>query len=145
MRKKLMLVALIVALICVTSGAYAFLSENATVSNDDATISETNDDIQVNLDDLNQSALSVVQTPIQNNYPDVKDDLVYIGTYAYYHKDDGIADYYIKCAECGGYVAIGDVTHPLPDAALCHNFKAVLADNYKDYAESYDEVYSRWV
>ena len=142
--KKIMFVALIVALICVTSGAYAFLSENATVSNDDSSSIEVNNDVGINSDDSGQIELSDSQKNIQNIYPKVEDDIVYIGTYAFYHKEDGIADYYIKCIECGGYVAIGDVTNALPDAALCHHFKGNLAPNYKDYAISYDDADDDW-
>lgn len=142
--KKIMFGVLIIALICVSSGAYAFLSENATVSNDDSTVIESNNDIKINSDDFGQIKVYDGQMNIQNNYPKVEDDIIYIGTYAHYQKGDGVADYYIKCAECGGYIAIGDVTHALPDAALCHNFKGDLGPNYKDYAISYDDAYDFW-
>ena len=44
-----MLGIFIIAIICISSGAYAVLSENATVSNDDTTNIADND-IQINTD-----------------------------------------------------------------------------------------------
>ena len=49
------------------------------------------------------------------------------------------------CAECGGYIPIGEVTTPLPNAALCHGFKGILDGDYKNFAVSYNDAYDTWV
>ena len=71
--------------------------------------------------------------------------MVYVGLYAHYPESEGIADYYIRCVECGGFIPIGEVTTPLPDAALCHGFNGGLSGNYKNFAVSYEDAYNTWV
>lgn len=147
MKRKIMLGIFIIAIICISSGAYAVLSENATVSNDDTTNIADND-IQINTD--NSKLIPVQDDSISTQIAqsgvikDEANDVVYIGKYAHYNVEDGLADRYIMCVECGGFVAIGDVTNPLPDAALCHHYMGVLGPDYKDYSYSRDEVYQIW-
>lgn len=147
MKRKIMLGILIIAIICISSGAYAVLSENATASSDDTTNIADND-IQINTDN---SKLIPVQDDSFNTQiaqsgviKEGAKDIVYIGKYAYYNVEDGLADRYIVCVECGGFVAIGDVTNPLPDAALCHHYMAELGQDYKDYSFSREEAYRIW-
>lgn len=145
--KKIFVGILIIALIFVSSGAFAVLSENNTVPNDDAT-NIIADDIKVNSDVSEQ-------TPIQDNFNTVQsasfgvsedvEKMIYIGKYAYYPQSEGVNDRFIQCVECGGFVAIGDVTNALPDAAMCHHFMGSLSSDYKDFSYSYDEAYQRWV
>ena len=146
MKRKLMIGILIIALICISSGAYAVLSENATVSNEDAAVIADNN-VPVNSDNSIEVKVSDDQNTIQNEkYQDINEDkLIYIGENAYYRQSEGVADYYIRCVECGGYLPIGEVSHSLPDNALCHGFTAELGNDYKDYAVSYDEAYNQWI
>lgn len=152
MRKKIIIGILIIALISVTSVAYAFLSENANVSSVDNTNIANNNNIPVNTDNSvqvydNQNNNPLTQNTVTDNqYSSANTDgLVYVGLYAHYAKSEGITDYYIKCVECGGYIPIGEVTTPLPDAALCHGFNGGLSGNYKNFAVSYDDAYNTWV
>ena len=147
--KKIMIGVLIIALICVSSGAYAVLSENATVSNDDvADIADS--DIQIDTNNSNevqeQDSSSIAQTTQPRVVKEINGEkVVYVGSYAYYKESEAMDDYYIRCAECGGFIPIGEATHHLPDAALCHNFKGFFSDEYKDFAKSYDYAYNTWI
>jgi len=151
MRKKIIIGILIIALISVTSVAYAFLSENANISSvDNTNVADNN--IPVNTDNSvqvynNQNNNPINQNTITNNQYSSKntDGLVYVGLYAHYPKSEGMADHYITCVECGGYIPIGEVTTPLPDAALCHGFNGGLSGNYKNFAVSYEDAYNTWV
>lgn len=142
--KKIILGVLVIAFICITSGAYAFLSENATVSSVDNTNIAYNN-IPVNTDDSVQVSSNPNIMPNSQQVNENDDMLVYVGSYAYYPKSEGVTDYYIKCVECGGYIPIGEVTTHLPDAALCHGFKGILSGDYKNFAVSYDDAYNTWV
>ena len=142
--KKIILGVLVIAFICITSGAYAFLSENATVSSVDNTNIVYNN-IPVNTDDSVQVSSNPNIMPNSQQVNENDDMLVYVGSYAYYPKSEGVTDYYIKCVECGGYIPIGEVTTHLPDAALCHGFKGILSGDYKNFAVSYDDAYNTWV
>ena len=82
---------------------------------------------------------------IQASFLKLDDPIVKVGKNAHYVKSDGLEDRYIICVECGGYVPIGEVTTPLPDAALCHNFMGYLGPSYQSYSLSYDEAYKIWV
>lgn len=147
MKRKIMLGIFIIAIICISSGAYAVLSENATVSSDDATNIADND-IQINTD--NSKVIPVQDDSFNPQIAQsgvIKEeakDLVYIGKYAHYNVEDGLADRYIICVECGGFVAIGEVTNPLPDAALCHHFMGYLGSGYKEGSYSHDDAYNLW-
>lgn len=149
MRKKILIGILVIALISVTSVAYAFLSENTDVSSVDNTNVADNTNIPVNTDNSVQAYDNQNNNPINQNNPyssaNTADELVYIGLYAHYPKSEGITDYYIQCVECGGYIPIGEVTTPLPDAALCHGFNGGLGGNYKNFALSYEDAYNTWV
>lgn len=153
MRKKVIIGILIIALISVTSVAYAILSENADVSSVDNTNVADNTNIPVNTDNPVQAYDNQNNNPINQNTVSTNqyssantgDGEVYVGLYAHYPKSEGMADYYIKCVECGGYIPIGEVTTPLPDAALCHGFNGGLSGNYKNFAVSYEEAYNTWV
>ena len=153
MRKKVIIGILIIALISVTSVAYAILSENADVSSVDNTNVADNTNIPVNTDNPVQAYDNQNNNPINQNTvttnqyssANTGDGEVYVGLYAHYPKSEGMADYYIKCVECGGYIPIGEVTTPLPDAALCHGFNGGLSGNYKNFAVSYEEAYNTWV
>ena len=147
MKRKIMLGILIIAIICISSGAYAVLSENATASNDSTDIADN--DIQINTD--NSKVIPVQGDSINTQVAqsgvikeDVK-DVVYIGKYAHYNVGDGLADRYIMCVECGGFVPIGEVTNSLPDAALCHHFMGYLGSGYKECSYSHDDAYDIWV
>ena len=146
MRKKIIIGILIIALISVTSVAYAFLSENADVSSVDNTDVADNANIPVNTDNSVQ-AYDNQNTITNNQYSSANtaNGLVYVGLYAHYPESEGIADYYIRCVECGGFIPIGEVTTPLPDAALCHGFNGGLSGNYKNFAVSYEDAYNTWV
>lgn len=143
--KKIILGVLVIAFICVTSGAYAFLSENASVPSLDDNTNIAYNNISVNTDDSIQVYSDQDIIPTSQNVNENDDMLVYVGSYAYYLKSEGITDYYIKCIECGGYVPVGEVTTHLPNAALCHGFKGSFSGNYKDFAVSYDDAYNDWV
>ena len=146
MRKKIIIGILIIALISVTSVAYAFLSENTDVSSVDNTDVADNTNIPVNTDNSVQTYDN--QNTITNNQyssANTANGLVYVGLYAHYPESEGIADYYIRCVECGGFIPIGEVTTPLPDAALCHGFNGGLSGNYKNFAVSYEDAYNTWV
>ena len=142
--KKIILGVLVIAFICVTSGAYAFLSENTTVSSVDNTNIAYNN-IPVNTNDSVQAYNNPNIMPNSQHVNENGDKLVYVGLYAHYPKSEGMADYYIICAECGGYIPIGEVTTPLPNAALCHGFKGILDGDYKNFAVSYNDAYDTWV
>lgn len=146
MRKKIIIGILIIALISITSVAYAFLSENTDVSSVDNTDVADNTNIPVNTDNSVQTYDN--QNTITNNQyssANTANGLVYVGLYAHYPESEGIADYYIRCVECGGFIPIGEVTTPLPDAALCHGFNGGLSGNYKNFAVSYEDAYNTWV
>ena len=146
MRKKIIIGILIIALISVTSVAYAFLSENTDVSSVENTDVADNTNIPVNTDNSVQTYDN--QNTITNNQyssANTANGLVYVGLYAHYPESEGIADYYIRCVECGGFIPIGEVTTPLPDAALCHGFNGGLSGNYKNFAVSYEDAYNTWV
>ena len=146
MRKKIIIGILIIALISITSVAYAFLSENTDVSSVDNTNVADNTNIPVNTDNSVQ-AYDNQNTITNNQYSSANtaNGLVYVGLYAHYPESEGIADYYIRCVECGGFIPIGEVTTPLPDAALCHGFNGGLSGNYKNFAVSYEDAYNTWV
>lgn len=146
MRKKIIIGILIIALISITSVAYAFLSENTDVSSVENTDVADNTNIPVNTDNSVQTYDN--QNTITNNQyssANTANGLVYVGLYAHYPESEGIADYYIRCVECGGFIPIGEVTTPLPDAALCHGFNGGLSGNYKNFAVSYEDAYNTWV
>ena len=64
----------------------------------------------------------------------------------YYLESEGLTDRYIQCANCGGFTPVGDITNPLPKAAICHcNSLGGLLENYKDFTVSRDEAYNWWV
>ena len=151
MKKKIIIGILVIAIISVTSFAYAFLSENADVSSiDNTNVADNNipvkcdNSAQINGNQNNNPVTQNTVTDNQYSSPNT-DGLVYVGLYAHYPQSEGITDHYIKCVECGGYLPIGEVTTPLPDAALCHGFNGVLSGNYKNFAVSYDDAYNTWV
>ena len=140
--KKIITGILIIALICVTSGAYAVLSENSTVNTDN--ISTAPVDYKIDSDNLPiEQSLSI--TPSTHIKENDAEKVIYVGKYAYYNESDGLDDSYLECVQCGGFVPIGTVTMPLPDAALCHNFVDRFSSDYKDYSISYGDAYQRWV
>ena len=69
----------------------------------------------------------------------------YISETAYYLESVGLTDKYIRCAECGGFVPVGDITNPLPKAAICHCNGIGAISGYKDFTYSRDEAYNMWI
>ena len=155
--KKIMIGVLIIAFVCISSAAYAVLSENATVSNEDNAnvlkiednnTNDVNNNIQVKSDNLKEKVAvekSISLPAAQASAEKVNDQIVKVGKYAHYLKSDALNDRYIICVECGGYVPIGEVTTPLPDASLCYNFMGSFGPSYKEGSISYDEAYKIWV
>ena len=142
--KKIMLGIMIIAIIAITSGAYAVLSENSDVPVDNALYAADNN-VPVNSDLTLQNNDNNVRFLQSGAIGENKDETVYVGKYAFYKRSEGLADRYVQCVDCGGFVAVGEVTKQLPDAVICHHFMAELSPEYKDFTYSSDEVYQIWV
>ena len=149
----------LILLICICSGAFSVIFYyNPTNSSD-----IDNADSSSIIENTNNEVIK----PIENNplmkYIDHVDDTLqysygyvvnvngelrhYINNYGvYYLESEGLTDRYISCVECGGFHPIGEITNPLPKAAICHHDNVnVLAPNYKDFSYSRDEAYNLWV
>lgn len=157
MFKKVMI--LLIAVICVSSGAFALISnyglentndsENNSLVNDikDMSFSESflnnikNDNIMDGFNDYWQYTFGYLVNVDGELRHYINDNG------AYYLESEGILDRYTQCAECGGYIPIGKITNPLPKAAICHHnnisgldFSEVIKDSC-----TRDEAYNRWV
>ncbi len=155
--KKILVIILLIAVICVSSGAFAIISNYGLENtNDDAKNSLVND-----IKDMSsESFLNNIKN--DNIMDDFKDYWQYKYGYlvnvdgelrhyindngAYYLESEGILDRYIRCVECGGFIPIGEITNPLPKAAICHhdgisglNFSEVIK-----YSYTRDKAYNLW-
>lgn len=149
--KKIMVGVLIIALICITTGACAVLSQNITNDLSDNIISDiqansqNSEEIQTDSNiEMESNIATQTASPEISNTKDV-DKKVYVAKYAYYLESQALDDRYMICVNCGGFVPIGNVTTPLPDEALCHYGLWTFADDYRDYSISYEEAYNLWM
>jgi len=151
------LIIMLVVIVCLSSGAFAIFSEYMA-----PVIDNNTNDTNVNMDSSvgNVKEISFLQSFSdfddywQYSYGFVKNvdgELRhYINAYGlYYLESDGLADMYIQCVECGGYIPIGSITNPLPKAAICHYNDAggvkIGSDYPKKNIYSRDDVYQFWV
>ena len=150
------LIIMLVVIVCVSSGAFAIFSEYmAPVIDNNTTDTNVNMDSSVgNVKEVSfLQSFSDFDDYWQYSYGFVKNvdgELRhYINAYGlYYLESDGLADMYIQCVECGGFIPIGSITNPLPKAAICHyddSYGRIGSDYPKEYIYSRDDVYQRWI
>ena len=156
MFKKVMI--LLIAVICVSSGAFALISNYGLENTNDSENNSLVNDIK---DMSSESFLNNIKNDnIMDGFNDywqytfgylvnVDGELRhYINDNgAYYLESEGILDRYTQCAECGGYIPIGKITNPLPKAAICHHNDIGELDFSEaiKYSRTRDEVYNLWV
>ncbi len=152
-------IILLIAVICVSSGAFAIISNYSPENTNDSTNHSLVNDIK----DISSSE-SFLNNIKNNNIVDgFKDYWQYTYGYlvnvdgelrhyindngAYYLESEGLTDRYIVCVECGGFVPIGEITNPLPKAAICHHNDIAPIFNLSDVTLSYsrDEAYNMWI
>lgn len=147
--KKIMIGLFVIAIICISSGAYAVLSENTTTDDNINSNDNVSNNIQLNSQDPEQIPVqddsNIATQTSDSGVSNFVDKKVYVGKYGYYLQSNALDDRYLLCAHCGGFIPIGNVTKLLPDAALCHHFVGTLAPDYQDYSYSYDEAYDIWL
>lgn len=159
MFKKMIIV--LVAVICISSGAFAMwsnhLMENVT-DNIDNSANVNNDNNLVNdVKDVSSSKSSLNNiindfVKLQHTYGYVADVDGELRHYindkgAYYLESEGLADRYIQCVDCGGFIPIGPITNPLPEAAICHHNDMDKLGNISEYGDicvSRDKAYYHW-
>lgn len=153
-------IILLIAVVCVSSGAFAIISNYGLENTNDS----ANNSLMNDIKDISSSSESFLNNIKNNNImDDFKDYWQYTFGYlvnvdgelrhyindnsAYYLESEGILDRYIQCVDCGGFIPIGEITNPLPKAAICHHnnisgldFSEVIKDSC-----TRDEAYNRWV
>ncbi len=149
----------LILLVCICSGAFSVIyhynpTNTSDIDNTDSSniIGNTN----------NEGFKSIENNPLMKYIDHIDDTLQYSYGYVvnvngelrhyindygvYYLESEGLTDRYILCVECGGFQPIGEITNPLPKAAICHHdTSGGLAPNYKDYSVSRDEAYTMWI
>ena len=150
----------LILLVCICSGAFSVIyhynpTNTSDIDNTDSSniIGNTN----------NEDFKSIENNPLTNYINHIDDTLQYsygyvvnvngelrhyINNYgAYYLESEGILDRYIQCVDCGGFIPIGEITNPLPKAAICHHNDIAPIFNLSDVTLSYsrDEAYNMWV
>ena len=147
----------LILLVCICSGAFSVIyhynpTNTSDIDNTDSSniIGNTN----------NEDFKSIENNPLMKYIDHIDDTLQYSYGYvinvngelrhyitesAYYLESEGLIDRYIRCVECGGFVPIGEITNPLPKAAICHCNSIATISDYRDSSYSRDEVYSLWV
>ena len=157
MEKKILGV-LLIAVICVTSGAYALLSDNSDISDSTPVKLDTIKDIDLNFDESDNVDLTPTDSSDSNNIiiqneigvsEDVLDEVGHSlnDQFNINYVNDSIeeidlTDRYIQCVICGGFIPLGSVENPLPDnVRLCSHPSGSL-DLYDIEKETYsrDEV-----
>ena len=151
-------IILLIAVICVSSGAFALISNYGLENTNDSENNSLVNDIK---DMSSESFLNNIKN--DNIMDDFKDYWQYTFGYlvnvdgelrhyindngAYYLESEGLTDRYIVCVECGGFVPIGEITNPLPKAAICHHNDIAPIFNLSDVTLSYsrDEAYNMWI
>lgn len=157
MFKKVMI--LLIAVIFVSSGAFALISnyalentndsENNSLVNDikDMSFSESflnnikNDNIMDGFNDYWQYTFGYLVNVDGELRHYINDNG------AYYLESEGILDRYIQCVDCSGFIPIGKITNPLPKAAICHH-NDMSGLNFSEaikYSYTRDEAYNLWV
>ena len=151
----------LILLVCICSGAFSVIyhynpTNTSDIDNTDSSniIGNTN----------NEDFKSIENNPLTNYINHIDDTLQYsygyvvnvngelrhyINNYgAYYLESEGILDRYIQCVDCGGFIPIGEITNPLPKAAICHHNDMDGFSNFSEaikHSYSRDEAYNMWV
>jgi len=149
----------LILLVCICSGAFSVIyhynpTNTSDIDNTDSSniIGNTN----------NEDFKSIENNPLTNYINHIDDTSQYsygyivnvngelrhyLNNVSYYLESEGILDRYIQCVDCGGFIPIGEITNPLPKAAICHHnnisgldFSEVIKDSC-----TRDEAYNRWV
>ena len=152
-------IILLIAVICVSSGAFAIISNYSPENTNDSTNHSLVNDIK----DISSSESFLNNIKNDNIMDGFNDYWQYTFGYlvnvdgelrhyindngAYYLESEGLTDRYIVCVECGGFVPIGEITNPLPKAAICHHNDIAPIFNLSDVTLSYsrDEAYNMWI
>ena len=146
----------LILLVCICSGAFSVMTHYNPTNNSDvdntspsSIIGNTNEDIKSIENNPLMNYIDNIDDTLQYSYGyvvDVNGELRhYINDHSYYLESEGLTDRYVQCTDCGGFIPIGDITNPLPKAAICHhNTLGGLTQNYKDYSVSRDEAYNIW-
>ena len=147
----------LILLVCICSGAFSVMTyynpdNNSDVDNTGSSsiIGNTNEDIKSIENNPIMNYIDNIDDTLQYSYGyvvDVNGELRhYLNDHAYYLESEGLTDTYMVCTECGGFIPIGEITNPLPKAAICHHdTSGGLASNYKDFSYSRDEAYNMWI
>lgn len=170
MFKKIIIVLIVV--ICISSGAFAILSNHLMDNTIDNTNNDANnDDVNINNDAILINEVNVASSSeltlnnIINDFGDLQYTYGYVANVdgelrhyvneygAYYLESEGLADRYIQCVDCGGFIPIGPINNPLPEAAICHHndMRAISIDailnssEYGEFSVSRDKAYNVWV
>lgn len=154
-------IILLIAVVCVSSGAFAIISNYGLENTNDS----ANNSLMNDIKDISSSSESFLNNIKNNNImDDFKDYWQYTFGYlvnvdgelrhyindnsAYYLESEGILDRYIQCVDCGGFIPIGEITNPLPKAAICHHNDMDGFSNFSEaikHSYSRDEAYNMWV
>ncbi|MBR0272021.1 MAG: hypothetical protein IJQ68_08575 [Methanobrevibacter sp.] len=148
------LIIILIAIICISSGAFAIFSSQPLEN----TITDNND---IHLNEINNISSSESLNDFVNDFEDywqysyghvinVDGELRhYLNDKGlYYLESEGLADRYVQCVECGGYIPIGPINNPLPKAAICHHDTSEAQSKFSEYSKysvSRDEAYNTWV
>ena len=138
--KKVILAVLLIAVVCITSGAYALFSDNADISDSTPAKLDSAKDIDLNLNDLKEinsnshNSVSDSNNILQSNDQGKSNNLNNLESFveniedAYGHSlnepfvvnaddsinDNDLTDRYVQCVICGGFIPLGSVENPLP-------------------------------
>ena len=146
----------LILLVCICSGVFSVISYYNPTNNSDIINTDSNSIIGNTKDDFK----SIEINPLTNYIGYIDDTLQYsygyvvnvdgelrhyISETAYYLESEGLIDRYIRCVVCGGFIPVGEITNPLPKAAICHCNNISAISDYKDFSYSRDEAYNSWV
>lgn len=151
--KKLKILIIAIAVICVITGSYAVYLGNGNL-NTTTDMSLTTQNVDVAIDNQNTSNnpsmdennLNTNNNPTQGNIP-INFGNTYKkvpDTYILINEAVDYTDMYILCPSCGGFVALGEVTKALPEGAICPDLCGGYPTLDKDYLSTYEEAYSYW-
>lgn len=149
--KKLNILIIAIAVICIITGSYAVYLGNGDFNDTDIsptvektisldTIDNPDTDNNPSIDENNQNINNVQENSMKvgNTYKKVP------GTYILINEAVDYTDMYILCPSCGGFVALGEVTKNLPEGAICPDLCGGYPTLDKDYLSTYEEAYAYW-
>lgn len=149
--KKLNILIIAIAVICIITGSYAVYLGNGDFNDTDISptvektisldaIDNPDTDNNPSIDENNQNINNVQENSMKvgNTYKKVP------GTYILINEAVDYTDMYILCPSCGGFVALGEVTKNLPEGAICPDLCGGYPTLDKDYLSTYEEAYAYW-